>query len=123
MAKTLCEYLIIMYTVRIADASDALELIDLNRLNNGADHIASDIAYVAGSLENNTSELIFVAESKGKLIGFACIQILKSFAYHRPSIEITEIFVMEPFRNKGVGKSLLDKITECCSFNNALELL
>lgn len=108
--------------IREAVGDDAEALINLNKIYNGADHINTDVSSVHQSLSNFSNEVVFVATKEGKLIGFACIQIYRSFCYRRPTLELTEIFVVEEMRRMKVGNSLVNKILEYAIQNEVLEV-
>lgn len=61
---------------------------------------------------HNPQNRIFVAEDDGKLIGFATFSIRDVVRYPRPIAELDELFVVESYRKKGIGKKLMDKIEE-----------
>ena len=111
-----------MVTIRLAQDTDAAELLELNRLSNSADHIATDINYIKESLSMNKGESVFVAEEEGALIGFIAMHLTCSFAYHSPTVEITELFVKPDCRRRGIGRSLINKVKTRCEANDALEL-
>ena len=92
--------------IRIANASDALELQKLNDLFNGEGCNRADD--IKNSLENNNLEIVCVAEDKKKLIGFCCGQTFCSMCYKNCQGEITELFILETYRRKGIAKRLTD---------------
>lgn len=61
---------------------------------------------------NSPDNSIFVAEEKGKIIGFATVSVRTIVRYPKPIAELDELFVVEEFRQHGVGKMLMDKIEE-----------
>lgn len=90
-------------SIRLADAEDAESLIMLNHEFNG---IQMPIEEVQVGL-TNANELIVLALWAGRPVGFACAQVYKSFCYREPGSEITEMYVREEARQKGVASSLL----------------
>ena len=108
--------------IREAVGDDAESLINLNRNYNAADHVSHDQHYVRRSLQENPSERVFVADSDSQLIGFASCQFYNSFCYERPTIELTEIFVIEKMRRRSVGTQLVDRILQLAKTENALEI-
>lgn len=72
---------------------------------------------------------IFLAESENKIIGFIHLEIVETPNY--PSIvahtfgQITDLFVLENYRRKGVGKQLITAAKQWGASNNLdyLELL
>ena len=90
---------------RLAVLEDAHELKRLNDLFNGDN--CNGLEKIAASLENNQQEIVCVLENEALLIGFCCAQIFKSMCYDVNYGEITELFILESFRHKGLGKKLL----------------
>ncbi|GAA3408190.1 GNAT family N-acetyltransferase [Paenibacillus hodogayensis] len=90
--------------IRLAGPSDANELSRLNQAFNGGDPRPS--ADILESL-NDSAELIAVAEIDGRVVGFGCAQSFRSFCYNGLQGEITELYVEEDARRKGIAASLL----------------
>ena len=99
--------------IRQALSTDAVGLKKLNDLFSGEDSNTAEA--IAASLENNRREIVCVAEGNGTLLGFCCGQIQTSMCYGYEYAVITEFFVMEAFRRKGIGKHLLMALEQ--SFN------
>jgi len=94
-----------MIQYRLARSSDALELQKLNNIFNGEE--CSTLSVIEDSLNNNTQEIVCVAETGKELIGFCCGQLFKSFCYSVNYGEITELFVIGAYRRQGVASGLL----------------
>lgn len=77
---------------------------------------------IANALGTLGTEQVFVAEVSGRLIGFASVQIVASFAYTRPTAELTNIFVLPGFRRGGIGSQLLSAVIAHSKDQQALEL-
>ena len=92
-------------TVRRAISADAAALEALNRAFNGDD--VADAAHIAASLARNPHEIVFIAHVGGEPAGFLCAQVKHSMCYNAPSAELTEMFVAEPHRRKGVASALI----------------
>ena len=92
--------------IRLAVPGDAGQLFGLNERFNGPS--LSTVEDMERSLSENTQELVVVADQEGVLAGFVCVQVKRSFCYERPTAEITEVFVDEGFRRKGLARELLD---------------
>ena len=110
--------------VRLANINDAQQLYELNKLFNGEN--TSSIENVKSSLLNNKNEIIIVDEQDNNLTGFICFQIKTSFCYEESSAEITELYIKEEYRNKGIAKSLLSFAEKYCKEKlniNKVELL
>lgn len=95
-----------MNQIRRANGRDAHYLAELNQKFNGA---ARNIDDIRRFLERTESpETVLVAEgASNNVIGFACVQTLRSFCYPTPSAEITELYVMPEHRRQGVGAALV----------------
>ncbi|MFB0844008.1 GNAT family N-acetyltransferase [Paenibacillus oleatilyticus] len=99
--------------VRMATADDAADLARLNQAFNGGELLpASEII----ESMNQSSELIVVATMDGKVVGFACAQSYKSFCYREGLGEITEMYIEQAARRKGLATSMIalleDKLGE-----------
>ncbi|XOK62464.1 N-acetyltransferase family protein [Paenibacillus elgii] len=99
--------------VRMATADDAADLARLNQAFNGGELLpASEII----ESMNRSSELIVVATIDGKVVGFACAQSYKSFCYREGLGEITEMYIEQAARRKGLAASMIalleDKLAE-----------
>ena len=99
--------------VRIATASDAEQLRRLNEEFNGEDEIT--IESIIESLRNNPQEVVIVAEEDNALVGFACVQLKKSFCYEDYMPEITEVYVMPEYRKRGIASNMILFAEEYCS--------
>jgi len=57
------------------------------------------------------------AELEGVLVGYASMQDygphLRSGSYHR-TVRLHDLFVLEPYRKRGVGKALLEGVQDWC---------
>jgi ribosomal protein S18 acetylase RimI-like enzyme len=93
------------FVFRAAVPSDAAELNRLNAAFNGP--VGATDQSIALSIRDNRQEQVFVAEWAGQLVGFCCVQLFKSFCYDRNYAEITELFVAEEHRRKGIGAVLM----------------
>lgn len=80
--------------VRIAAMEDAEQLVALNREFNGEGEAAID--HVRKSLEGNRQEIVIVDERDGRLTGFLCVQLKRSFCYEDYMPEITEASHIPP---------------------------
>jgi ribosomal protein S18 acetylase RimI-like enzyme len=90
--------------VRMAITSDAEQLSKLNQeFNGGNRRPLSDIVECL----NKSTELVSVAVDNGNIVGFACAQSFDSFCYEEPQGEITELYVEEASRKRGVATSLI----------------
>lgn len=94
--------------IRLAAQGDAVMLMHLNRVFNEVDEVPEET--VVNRLING-SEIVAVAQDEGGLIGFCCAQVHHSFCYAAPCAEITEMYVEQGARRKGVGRALLAFMT------------
>jgi ribosomal protein S18 acetylase RimI-like enzyme len=95
-----------MIDIRLANSTDAPELERLNSLFNGDGN--NTIEAVEESLKGNEQEIVCVAADGNKLVGFCCGQILKSMCYSYKFAEVTELYVIDEYRRRGIGRQLLD---------------
>ena len=91
--------------IRLAEPGDAAQLFELNERFNGPS--GSTVELMARSLGENPQELVVVADMEGTLAGFVCVQVKRSFCYEIPSAEVTEVFVDEEYRRRGLGREML----------------
>ena len=94
-----------MIDYRTAHLSDAPELKELNDLLNGEG--CNKLEAIEASLQRNEQEIVCVAVNGHKLVGFCCSQLLKSMCYPYNYAEITELYIINEYRRKGIGKHLL----------------
>jgi len=92
--------------IRLAHGSDAAELKKLNDFFNGED--CNGVEGIQESLMSNEQEIVCLAAEGSVLVGFCCGQILKSMCYAYKYGEITELYVMEEYRRRGIGRQLLE---------------
>jgi ribosomal protein S18 acetylase RimI-like enzyme len=96
--------------VRRAVLTDAEELSRLNQEFNGGEIIAP--AKIIESMNINNNELIAVAELSDRIVGFGCAQSFYSFCYEEPHGEITELYVEEAARRKGIAVAIISCLEE-----------
>lgn len=95
--------------IRLATSNDAEALSRLNQEFNGGYKRPS--AEIIESL-NKSNELIAVAVVSGKVVGFGCAQSFQSFCYKELQGEITELYVEEAARRKGIAASLISYLEQ-----------
>lgn len=98
--------------IRLAEPGDAGALCRLNEQFNGPGDVTPES--VAASLIGNFQEAVAVAEADGEPVGFACVQRKLSFCYGRAAAEITEAFVREEFRRRGLASGMLELLKKHC---------
>lgn len=91
--------------IRAAVPSDADELCRLNRAFNGSD--TATAGHIRAQLHDSGFEHCIVCEHDGTLIGFICGICFHSLCYRAPSAQITELFVQEDARRRGIASALL----------------
>lgn len=98
--------------IRLATEKDAEQLLLLNEAFNGKGLTTSDD--IKESLSHNLREVVVVAEEKGIVAGFVCVQIKSSFCYQGDLAEITEVFVAPEYRRKKLASKMLAYAEEYC---------
>lgn len=89
--------------IRWANEDDAEILVTLNEEFNGAGLTTSEV--INSLTESN--ELIALAIMDNVPVGFACGQYYKSFCYRDLQGEITEMYIQETARRKGLASLLI----------------
>ncbi|WP_160559948.1 GNAT family N-acetyltransferase [Parablautia muri] len=90
--------------VRLATAKDAPQLELLNDEFNG---VGASRTYIEKSLLDNRQEIVVVDEEDGGIVGFICVQLKKSFCYDEYMPEITEVYVAQAYRKKGIASNMI----------------
>ncbi|MBP3541157.1 MAG: GNAT family N-acetyltransferase [Clostridia bacterium] len=90
---------------RLASPGDAEQLFALNAEFNGPEE--TDLPLIRAALEDNTGEVVVVADDDGVLAGFLCVQLKKSFCYLDCQPEVTEVYVRENYRRQGVASGMM----------------
>lgn len=98
--------------IRLARKEDAEQLLLLCNQFNGEGETSA--AHIEQSLLQNQQEIAVVAEEDGVLAGFVCVQMKRSLCYHAISPEITEVFVCEAHRRKGLASKMIAFAEMCC---------
>src|SRR5712691_6506964 len=58
-------------------------------------------------LQCRQTETAIVAEADGQVVGFACLQVVCSLCYATPLAELTELYVQQSYRRRGLGRALV----------------
>ena len=99
--------------IRLASVGDAAELELLNAEFNGRGEATAES--IRTSLLTNRHEVVVVADGEnGRLAGFVCVQLKKSFCYEDFMPEITEVYVRPDYRRHGVARKMLTFAQEYC---------
>lgn len=102
--------------IRRANDGDAEGLFQLNELFNGKG--STTIDKLQESLRYNKQEIVFVAFFEEKQVGFICGQVFMSMCYDTYYGEISELFVLEEYRRKGIARQLIGKMEDEFKKNN-----
>lgn len=108
--------------VRRAEPRDCGGLLELLQASDGAAHVRGSSSDIESALRSDGTERVFVADVSGRLAGFASVQITESFAYVRPTAELTDIYVMPDSRRSGIGSQLLAAVIAHSEGEQASEL-
>ena len=104
--------------IRKATVNDAEQLNALNIEFNGEGE--TTIENIQNSLANNCQEVVIVDDEEGKLTGFVCVQLKKSFCYDDCMPEITEVYVRPACRRQGIAGRMIRFAEEYCCRNYPL---
>ena len=91
--------------IRVAQASDAHKLKALNDIFNDDDD--TNLHELETSLRENKKEIIVCADIGTAIIGVCCVQIISTMCFNWQYCFITELFVQEEYRNRGIGAALM----------------
>lgn len=106
------------FVIRPARPEDAAALKELNDEFNGGD---SDARHIAQCLADNPAEIVCIAELGATPAGYCCAQITTSICYMRPCAEITELYVRDEFRRRGIAAQLIRQAEAICVRRGAAE--
>lgn len=91
--------------ISLATIDDAPDIAKLNLLFNGGHKSAESIAV---DMTNPACvESVILAKVSDQTIGFALIRIVPTVLYENPHAELTELYVIEDFRQQGVASDLI----------------
>lgn len=107
--------------IRLANEKDAVALAHLNRKFNKTQDTEQQIA--ARIKAKPLAEVAFVAELEGTIFGFACLRITRSICYDFALAELTEIYVEETYRRRGVGRALIEQAERVAQEQGAENLM
>jgi GNAT superfamily N-acetyltransferase len=94
--------------VRPATAADAEPIYQIHI---AADDARASPAYIAESIRTRSAfERLFVAEQAGRVVGVAALRLLPCACDPEPYAELTELYVAETARRKGVGRALVQAL-------------
>ena len=92
-------------SIRLATETDAAELARLNGLFNGATLPPAEQAdHLRAAARTERALLAWV---DGRAVGFTCLRFARLITTALPYAEVTELFVEEAFRRRGIARALL----------------
>lgn len=92
-------------TISLASIHDAPAIATLNRLFNEVDELPEAIA--ARMSDPNCVETVILAKVDDAAVGFALIRVVPSILYATPHAELTELYVMDDYRQRGIASGLI----------------
>ena len=104
--------------IRLAREEDYQELMKLYGIFTESDRFATAGNDGFKKFLDNPRNSMFVAESFGKIIGFATFSARDVVRYARPIAELEELFVLEEYRKQGIGKLLILEVEKKASAMN-----
>jgi ribosomal protein S18 acetylase RimI-like enzyme len=110
-----------MMRIREAVDGDCEVLSGLNEAFNGVTRSSQQIKSFIRA--GGSAETVLVVEDSGVVVGFACLQTLRSFCYDSPWVEITELYVAPSHRRSGAGAGLVDDAIRRAALAGATEIL
>lgn len=106
--------------IRLATAADAPALAWLNAAFNGVqispERMAEQIVRCSGI------ESALIAYHDDRAVGFACLRLIPWLCYDVMYAELTELFVVEAFRRRGVASALVAHAEQLARAAGAAEL-
>lgn len=96
--------------IRLVNEADYNALMELYNLFVGSDRYSKHDNDSFATVINNPNNFIFVAEDGNKIVGFATFSVRDVIRYPKKIAELDELFVLEDYRQKGVGKKLMEQI-------------
>lgn len=107
--------------IRLANEKDAAFLARLNNKFNKTQDTEQQVAVRIKA--NPLAEIAFVAELEGAVVGFACLRVTRSICYEFALAELTELYVEESFRRRGVGRALIERAERIAQEQGAESLM
>ena len=106
--------------VRPATLDDAAELAELIAEFNGPQGDAGETA--ARLVACNGLEVALIAWEATEVAGFACLRVTPALASRTPHALLTELYVREAFRRRGVARALVELAESLARDQGATEL-
>ena len=92
-------------TISLASIHNAPAIAALNRLFNEVDEAPEAIA--VRMRDPNCVETVILAKVADESIGFALVRVVPSVLYSTPHAELTELYVMDEYRQRGIASDLI----------------
>lgn len=93
------------FTISLASVKDAAAIAKLNLLFNEVTDSAEAIA--ARMNDPACVETVILAKVDDEAVGFALVRVVPSVLYSTPHAELTELYVLEEFRQRGIASGLI----------------
>ena len=93
------------FTISLASAKDAAAIAKLNLLFNEATDPAETIA--TRMSDPRCVETVILAKVADEVVGFALVRVVPSVLYATPHAELTELYVMDEYRQRGIASELI----------------
>lgn len=108
-------------TVRLAIPEDAMAI---HRLNIDFNDARATPEYIAESIRLRAQvERLFVAELAGEVVGMAALRLLPCALDPEPYAGLTELYVAEDARRRGVGQALVRAVEAAAQAGGARRLV
>ncbi|MBL8062193.1 MAG: GNAT family N-acetyltransferase [Anaerolineales bacterium] len=91
--------------ISIAAVDDASFIARLNLIFNEVDEPPEAIA--SRMSDPACVETVILAKIAGEAVGFALVRVVPSVLYAAPHAELTELYVMEEYRQRGIASELI----------------
>ena len=98
--------------IRRAKNGDYIELMKLYNDFVGSDRYSKHNNDSFKKVMCNPKNFVFVAEDNGKLVGFATFSVRDVIRYPKQIAELDELLVTSDYRQKGVGKQLMQHVED-----------
>jgi len=83
-----------------------------DKMGDGVPHTDEQKVLLVQGLKNHTSKLVLFARSEGRIVGLTNCFINFSTFTVKPFINVHDVIVTGSWRNKGVGRRMLEKVIE-----------
>lgn len=107
--------------IRLAELSDYEKLMMLYNLFVEEDRFSKHNNDSFHEVMKRTDYFVYVAEENDRLIGLMTFSTRSVVRYPRPIAQLEELFVLEEFRNLGLGKKFIEEMEikakelKCCN--------